>query len=68
MKRQTATKTPPPTQNVKVIVSSIDPQFEAMSVQYHGLKIWNNIDQTITAKKINPTCIEKTYKRNTHII
>ena len=58
MKRQTATKTPPPIQNVKVIVSSIDPQFEAMSVQYHGVKMWNNTDPTITNKKIIPACID----------
>ena len=60
--------TPPPIQNVNVIVSSIAPQFEAMSVQYHGVKIWNNIDPTITAKKINPICIRGTYKRNIPII
>ena len=55
-------KTPPPTQKVSVIVSSIPPQFDATSVQYHGVKIWNNIDPTMTAKKINPTCIEKLIK------
>jgi hypothetical protein len=57
MKRQTATNTPPPTQNVKVIVSSIDPQFEAMSVQYQGVKTWNKIDPRITKKNIIPGCI-----------
>ena len=58
MNKQTATKTPPPTQNVKVMVSSIAPQFEAMSVHHHGVKIWNNTDPIITAKKINPACIQ----------
>ena len=57
MKRQTAMKTPPPIQNVKVMVSSIPPQFEATSVQYHGVKIWNNTDPRITKKNIIPTCI-----------
>ena len=57
MNKHTATNTPPPTQNVRVIVSSIAPQFDAMSVQYQGVKIWNKIDPTITAKKINPICI-----------
>ena len=57
MKRQTAIKTPPPTQNVKVIVSSIDHQFEATSVQYHGVKIWNNTDPRMTKKNIIPACM-----------
>jgi hypothetical protein len=57
MKRQTAMNTPPPTQKVRVIVSSIPPQFEAMSVQYHGVKIWNNTDPRITKKNIIPGCI-----------
>ena len=48
MKRQTAIKTPPPIQNVKVMVSSIPPQFEATSVQYQGVKILNNKDPRIT--------------------
>jgi hypothetical protein len=50
-------KTPPPTQKVSVIVSSIPPQFEATSVQYHGVKIWNNTDPRITRKNIIPGCI-----------
>ena len=58
MKRQTAMNTPPPTQKVKVIVSSIPPQFEATSVQYHGVKIWNNTDTRITKKNIIPGCID----------
>ena len=57
MKRQTATKTPPPTQKVSVIVSSIPPQFEAISVQYQGVKIWNNTEPRITKKNIIPGCI-----------
>ena len=57
MKRVTAIKTIPVTQNVKVSVSSIPPQFDAMSVQYHGVKIWNNNDPRITKKNIIPTCI-----------
>tara|TARA_B100001741_G_scaffold290661_1_gene270317 strand:+ start:61 stop:243 length:183 start_codon:yes stop_codon:yes gene_type:complete len=58
MNKHTATKTPPPTQNVRVIVSSIDFQFDAISVQYHGVKIWNNTDPRITKKNIIPACIE----------
>jgi hypothetical protein len=57
MKRQTAINTPPPTQKVSVIVSSIPPQFEAISVQYQGVKIWNNTDPRITKKNIIPGCI-----------
>ena len=57
MKRQTAMKTPPPIQNVRVIVSSIPPQFDATSVQYHGVKIWNNIDPRMTKKNIIPAWI-----------
>ena len=44
MKRQTATNTPPPTQKVRVIVSSIPFQFDAISVQYQGVKIWKSIE------------------------
>jgi len=58
MKRHTAIKTIPPTQKVSVIVSSMPPQFDAISVQYHGVKMWNNTDPTITNKKIIPACIE----------
>ena len=50
-------KTPPPTQNVSVIVSSIPPQFDATSVQYHGVKIWNSKEPKITKKNIIPGCI-----------
>ena len=57
MKRQTAIKTPPPIQNVKVMVSSIPPQFEAMSVQYQGVKMWKSIDPKITKKNIIPGCM-----------
>jgi len=57
MKRQTATNTPPPTQKVRVIVSSIPPQFEATSVQYQGVKIWKSTDPRMTKKNIIPTCI-----------
>ena len=58
MNRQTATKTPPPTQKVSVIVSSIPFQLDAMSVQYQGVKIWNSIDPMMTSKNIIPACIE----------
>ena len=57
MNKQTATKTPPPTQNVRVIVSSIPPQLEAISVQYHGVKIWNKTDPGMTRKNTIPACI-----------
>jgi len=56
--KQTKINTPPPIQKVKLIVSSIADQFDAISVHHHGVKMWNNTDPTITAKKINPTCIE----------
>ena len=58
MKRQTAMNTPPPTQKVKVIVSSIPPQFEATSVQYQGVKMWNNTEPRMTKKNIIPGCID----------
>ena len=57
MNKQTATNTPPPTQKVKVIVSSIPCQFEAISVQYQGVKMWNKTDPTITNKNIIPACM-----------
>ena len=57
MNRHTAMNTPPPTQKVSVIVSSIPFQFEAISVQYHGVKMWNNIDPRMTKKNIIPGCI-----------
>jgi len=57
MKRHTAIKTIPPTQKVSVIVSSMPPQFDAMSVQYHGVKIWKSTDPSMTKKNIIPTCI-----------
>ena len=57
MNKQTPIKTPPPTQKVKVIVSSIPFQFEAMSVQYHGVKMWKSIEPTMTNKNIIPACI-----------
>ena len=62
MNKHTATNTPPPTQNVRVIVSSIAPQFDAMSVQYHGVKIWNKTEPTMTAKNTKPTIIERIYR------
>jgi hypothetical protein len=49
--------TPPPIQKVKLIVSSIASQLEAMSVHHHGVKIWNKTEPTITAKNIIPGCI-----------
>tara|TARA_B100001250_G_C19766566_1_gene775042 strand:+ start:52 stop:234 length:183 start_codon:yes stop_codon:yes gene_type:complete len=55
--------TPPPTQKVSVIVSSIPPQLEATSVQYHGVKIWNKIDPKMTKKNIIPACIWHLYRR-----
>jgi len=57
MKRHTAIKTIPPTQKVSVIVSSMPPQFDAISVQYQGVKTWNSNDPRITKKNIIPTCI-----------
>ena len=47
--------TPPPIQKLKIIVSSIALQFEAMSVHHHGVQTWNTIDPIITAKKYE-TC------------
>ena len=56
--KQTKTNTPPPIQNVKLIVSSIAPQLEARSVHHHGVNIWNNTDPIITAKNSIPGCIK----------
>ena len=50
-------KTPPPIQKVKTIVSSIAPQFDAISVHHHGVHTWNKIEPTMTARKTNPTNI-----------
>ena len=58
MNKHTAMETPPPTQKVRVIVSSIPPQLEAMSVQYHGVKIWNKTEPRMTKKNTIPACIE----------
>ena len=58
MNKQTKINTPPPIQKVKLIVSSIAPQFEAISVHHHGVKIWNNTEPIITAKNIIPGCID----------
>src|SRR3989304_2403348 len=38
MNKLTATKTAPVIQNVRLIVSSIVPQLEAIGVKYHGLR------------------------------
>jgi hypothetical protein len=57
MNRQTKINTPPPIQKVKLIVSSIAPQFEAMSVHHHGVNMWNKTEPTITPKNIIPGCI-----------
>ena len=57
MKRQTAINTPPPTQKVRVIVSSIPFQFDAISVQYHGVKIWKSTEPKMTKKNIIPACM-----------
>ena len=56
MNKQTKINTPPPIQKVKLIVSSIAPQFEAMSVHHHGVNIWNKTEPIITAKNIIPAC------------
>jgi hypothetical protein len=42
----TATKTNPVTQNVRLIVSSIATQLEAIGVKYHGLRKWNRTEPT----------------------
>ena len=45
-------KTPPPIQKVRTMVSSIEPQFEAMSVHHQGVHTWNAIEPIITARNI----------------
>ena len=55
MKRHTATKTAPVTQNDKIIVSSIFPQFEATGVHHQGLQKWNMIDPKIIKVNITAT-------------
>ncbi len=57
MKRQTKMNTPPPIQKLKIIVSSIALQFEAMSVHHQGVQTWKMIDPSITAKKTRPVNI-----------
>ena len=57
MNKQTATKTAPVTQKVKIIMSSILPQFEATGVHHHGLQKWNIIDATIISTNIIDTNI-----------
>ena len=49
--------TPPPIQKVRMIVSSIAPQLEAMSVHHHGVQTWKAIDPIITAKNTSPVHI-----------
>ncbi|MBT3407614.1 hypothetical protein HN415_02925 [Candidatus Woesearchaeota archaeon] len=39
------------------MVSSIAPQFEAISVHHHGVNIWNKTEPIITAKNIIPACM-----------
>ena len=58
MKRQTKMNTPPPIQKLKIIVSSIALQFEAMSVHHHGVQTWKIIDPIITAKNARPVNIQ----------
>ena len=58
MNRQTKMKTPPPIQKVRIMVSSIAPQFEAMSVHHQGVHTWNTIEPIITAKKTRPVYIQ----------
>ena len=55
-------KTPPPIQKLRIIVSSIAPQFEAMSVHHHGVHTWNTIDPIITAKKQDLCTYDQSYK------
>ena len=62
MKRQTKIKAPPPIQKLKIIVSSIALQFEAISVHHQGVQMWNNIDPIITARNTRPVNIRRTYK------
>jgi len=55
MNKQTATNTAPVTQKVKIIVSSIFPQFDATGVHHHGLQKWNIIDPTMINANIIAT-------------
>ena len=55
MNKQTATKTAPVTQNVKIIVSSIIPQLDATGVHHHGLQKWNTMDATMINANIIAT-------------
>ena len=59
MNKHTATKTPPPTQNVSVIVSSIPCQLDAISVQYQGVKYEISIDPTDQKKYYS--CMHRGY-------
>ena len=53
--KQTATNTAPVTQKVKIIVSSIFPQFDATGVHHHGLQKWNMIDAIMINANITAT-------------
>ena len=55
MKRQTAQKTVPVTQKVKMIVSSMPPQFDAISVHHQGVQKWKAIEPIITKAKAADT-------------
>ncbi len=60
MKRFTATKTTPVTQNVTEIVSSIASQFEAIWVKYQGLRKWNSSEPTMSTTNAIATPMRNT--------
>ena len=63
MNKQIATNTPPVTQNVRIIVPSIFPQFDATGVHHQGLQKWKMMDAIIIIANITATnTFQPTYK------
>jgi hypothetical protein len=61
MNKQIATNTAPVTQNVRIIVPSIFPQFDATGVHHQGLQKWKMMDAIIIIANITATNIFSTY-------
>ena len=63
MNKQTPTNTAPVTQNDRIIVASIFPQFDATGVHHQGLQKWKMMDAMIIIANITATnTCKPTYK------
>ena len=63
MNNPIATNTAPVTQNVRIIVPSIFPQFDATGVHHQGLQKWKMMDAMIIIANITATnTCKPTYK------